>query len=175
MYNKEINAKALNNGYLCFYDKEHPLATEACQYRIFLHRHIASIKLGRWLSTEEHVHHIDGNKLNNNPDNLEILTCSEHAKRHRGETPNVKCEVCGTEFKASGKVNRYCSYSCSNTGSVKNKIITKELLDSLIPGNTWLTLGAMFGYSDVGIKKRAKALGCIVPERKPRKKNGNII
>lgn len=38
MYTKEINANALNNGYLCFYDKEHPLATEACQYRIFLHR-----------------------------------------------------------------------------------------------------------------------------------------
>ena len=121
MYNKEINAKALNNGYLCFYDKEHPLATEACQYRIFLHRHIASIKVGRWLSTDEHVHHIDGNKLNNDIDNLEVLSCSEHAKRHKGETPEAICIVCGTSFKAIGKVNKYCSYNCTNSGAVKNK------------------------------------------------------
>ena len=166
MYNKEINAKALNNGYLCFYDKEHPLATKACQYRIFLHRHIASLKVGRWLSTEEQVHHIDGNKLNNNPDNLEVLTCSEHAKRHKGELPIAICKVCGKEFKARGKVNNYCSYECTHKSSVKNKEITKEILDELIPKHTWMYLGELFGYSDVGIKKRAKALGCNIPIRR---------
>lgn len=131
--------------------------------------HIASIKVGRWLSTDEHVHHIDGNKLNNDIDNLEVLSCSEHAKRHKGETPEAICIVCGTSFKAIGKVNKYCSYNCANSGAVKNKTITKELLDSLIPNNSWVALGKMFEYSDVGIKKRAKALGCTVPERKPRK------
>lgn len=168
MYNKEINAKALNNGYLCFYDKDHPLATEACQYRVFLHRHIASIKIGRWLSTEEHVHHIDENKLNNAPDNLEVLTRSEHSKRHMGELPNATCKECGKEFKARGAVNNYCSYDCMHKGTVKNKEITKEVLDQLIPNNSWVSLGLMFGYSDVGIKKRAKALGCSIPIRNKR-------
>lgn len=166
MYNKEINAKALNNGYLCFYDKEHPLATEACQYRVFLHRHIASIKIGRWLSTQEHVHHIDGNKLNNTQDNLEVLTRTEHAKRHMGEVPVVPCKVCGNLFKASGKVNNYCSYECAKFSFIKDKTITKEILDELIPTHTWISLGILFGYSDVGIKKRAKALGCTIPIRR---------
>lgn len=168
MYTKEINAKALNNGYLCFYDKDHPLATEACQYRIFLHRHIASLKIGRWLNTNEHVHHIDGNKLNNRIDNLEVLTPFEHAKRHMGEAPEAVCTVCGTVFKALGEVNKYCSYVCANFALVKDKSLTKEELDKLIPITSWKALGAMFGYSDVGIKKRAKALGCNIPVRQKR-------
>lgn len=169
MYNKEINAKALNNGYLCFYDKDHPLATEACQYRVFLHRHIASLKIGRWLTTEEHVHHIDGDKLNNNENNLEVLTCSEHAKKHMGEVPMHICIVCNKSFRASGKINKYCSYNCNNINAVKNKELTKELLDSMIPSNSWVSLAKIFGYSDVGMKKRAKALGCNIPTRRKTK------
>lgn len=47
-----------------------------------LHRVIASWKIGRSLSESEHVHHIDGNKLNNDPKNLMILSPSEHARLH---------------------------------------------------------------------------------------------
>lgn len=40
-------------------------------------------KLGRKLSSDEIVHHKDGNKLNNNPDNLEITNRREHMNIHR--------------------------------------------------------------------------------------------
>lgn len=46
------------------------------------HRIIAENKIGRPLQPGEVVHHIDGDKQNNNPDNLEVLTQSEHIKKH---------------------------------------------------------------------------------------------
>lgn len=49
------------------------------------HRHIAEIKLGRKLKPTEIVHHIDGNKINNDPNNLEIMTIAEHSSMHRNK------------------------------------------------------------------------------------------
>lgn len=47
-----------------------------------LHRLILENKIGRKLEKGEIVHHIDGNKRNNNPDNLQLMTQSEHIKLH---------------------------------------------------------------------------------------------
>lgn len=49
------------------------------------HRIIAEQKLGRRLLRGEVVHHLDGNKHNNDPKNLEIITQSEHVKLHFNE------------------------------------------------------------------------------------------
>ena len=53
--------------------------------QVRLHRHIIEEFLGRKLSSDEVVHHKDGNKLNNDIGNLEILTRSEHLKKHYKE------------------------------------------------------------------------------------------
>ena len=50
--------------------------------RRYLHRHVAEQKLGRKLRKKEHVHHIDGDKSNNHPDNLEIIEGTKHARYH---------------------------------------------------------------------------------------------
>lgn len=48
-----------------------------------LHRTVAERMLGRTLLPGEVVHHIDGNKRNNNPNNLMVFkNQSEHAKWH---------------------------------------------------------------------------------------------
>lgn len=49
---------------------------------IFEHRHIMEVFLGRKLLVTEHVHHKDGNKLNNNIDNLEVMSPSDHHREH---------------------------------------------------------------------------------------------
>jgi hypothetical protein len=47
-----------------------------------LHRLIAEKTIGRPLKKGEIVHHIDGDKRNNTPENLMIMTQAEHARIH---------------------------------------------------------------------------------------------
>lgn len=69
------------------------------------HRLIMENILGRPLTQYEIVHHKDGNKTNNDPSNLEILTRSVHTKLHAPEKPQYRpentathkyCPQCGT-------------------------------------------------------------------------------
>ena len=46
------------------------------------HRVVAERALGRPLLFGEIVHHIDGDIRNNDPTNLEVMTQSEHIRRH---------------------------------------------------------------------------------------------
>jgi hypothetical protein len=48
-----------------------------------VHRDIAETNLGRALESWEFVHHIDGNKCNNKPDNLLICSWEDHNAIHR--------------------------------------------------------------------------------------------
>lgn len=84
-----------NIGYYYFYEPKHPLANKSG--KVYLHRVVASEKIGRWLTTEEHVHHIDGNKTNNSPENIMILTASEHSILEWEDRPRQerkKCRIC---------------------------------------------------------------------------------
>ena len=65
-------------------------------------------KLGRPLEPYEDVHHIDGNTLNNDLSNLELVMHGEHQKRHSTKYYDkyVKCSVCGKEFLWTSKRQR---------------------------------------------------------------------
>ena len=90
-----------------------------------LHRVLVENKIGRLLTKFEVVHHIDGNKGNDDPCNLEIKTPSEHAAHHgkeRSSLQEVQCK-CGKLFSVKSHIFRlrnnrnktgaiYCSRSC---------------------------------------------------------------
>jgi len=50
--------------------------------RVYIHREVMEKKLGRKLKIGELVHHIDGIKRNNSPDNLSLTNHSLHAFHH---------------------------------------------------------------------------------------------
>lgn len=54
------------------------------------HRVVAEQMLGRPLQRGEIVHHIDGNKHNNAPENLQVMSQSDHMKLHRAEMEEAK-------------------------------------------------------------------------------------
>ena len=79
-------------GYAKIRSLNHPF--KDCDGFVFEHRLIAekyllnednSIEINGELYLKENyvVHHIDGNKLNNNVDNLEVMTLKEHSSLHR--------------------------------------------------------------------------------------------
>lgn len=67
------------DGYRLVHVPEHPFSNSNNYVRE--HRLVMENKLGRYLTPLEVVHHIDGDKLNNSPDNLELFSKnSEHLK-----------------------------------------------------------------------------------------------
>ena len=49
------------------------------------HRVVAEQMLGRPLQRGEIVHHIDGNRRNNDPSNLQVMTQADHLRLHYAE------------------------------------------------------------------------------------------
>ena len=50
--------------------------------RMLKHRHIMEMKLGRPLSEDEIVHHLDNDNTNNDPDNLTVMSQANHLRLH---------------------------------------------------------------------------------------------
>lgn len=74
-------------GYICCYAPNHPRTNS--KY-VFEHILVAEKKIGRFLKNDEVVHHIDGVKDNNRPDNLLVLSRSEHTLIRHPSSLQVK-------------------------------------------------------------------------------------
>lgn len=72
-----------------------------------VHRVLVEVIIGRPLKTDEHVHHKDGDKTNNDPRNLEILSSSEHARSHRKMEPPRERNELG-QFKPKESIHGQC-------------------------------------------------------------------
>lgn len=106
-----------SNGYVLIrVGKDHPLAD--VRGYAYEHRIVAAEKLGRSLRPKEQIHHIDGNRRNNAPENIEVFpSMSAHrlahrrkdSNRRRPDEPNpvILCACgCGGKFKKFDNSNR---------------------------------------------------------------------
>lgn len=71
-------ARMDDKGYVMVYQPDHPNKSfSGWQYE---HRLVVENVIGRYLRTDEAVHHINGVKHDNRPENLEVLSPAEHSK-----------------------------------------------------------------------------------------------
>ena len=82
------------DGYRLIYSPER---TKAHPYT-YEHVLVAEKMIGRRLQKGEHVHHINGDKLDNRPENLFVGTASQHRLLHRG------LEVLAMQLVRSGQI-----------------------------------------------------------------------
>lgn len=69
--------------------------------QIRLHRYLMEQKLERKLMSDEIVHHKDGNMFNNDITNLEIVSRSEHSKKHPENLPMKRKPVVQKDLKGN--------------------------------------------------------------------------
>lgn len=78
------------NKYRYLYKPEHTSAIGTKKLYVAEHRIVMEKCLGRFLTEDEIVHHKDGNTLNNNIENLELMTASGHNCHHSNERKRSK-------------------------------------------------------------------------------------
>ena len=89
------------DGYILIRRSDHPHADPSTGY-VREHRLIVEQSIGRYLTPEEVVHHINGDKSDNRIGNLAVMSASEHSRLHGGRASvlhrssgEFTCQECG--------------------------------------------------------------------------------
>jgi hypothetical protein len=113
---------------------------------ILYSKYLISIKEKRMLNKGEQVDHIDGNKLNDSVENLQIVTGEENRRRHAVLHSAIKlkhkCPVCDqvferTQQRSYQKTKNGKSICCSRRcgGRKKSFIFLRGIISSPISAN----------------------------------------
>lgn len=145
------------HGYLAFTCTGHPCANKAGI--VYIHRYMASLRIGRWINSTEDAHHIDENKRNNDWRNLRVMSRSDHMIHHRTKGLRPKraayynrCNNCGKLFIFTRIQQIYCSIECSS-GKRKRANLSRSELIKLLKENNMTEIGRMFGVTTNAVKK----------------------
>ena len=88
-----------SRGYKMLNAPTHPKASK--DGYVMEHRLVVERALGRLLMPGEVVHHINGDKLDNRPSNLEVLTKEQHDRLPKERTGCIRCPHCHGEVRIS--------------------------------------------------------------------------
>ena len=151
------------NGYKLIFSPNSPSAMSSSNWEgwAYEHRVIMERHLGRPLSSDEVVHHLDYYRDNNKIENLIVLSKEDHRKLHSyydndNKLSYKKCEHCGLEFKPQNSSVKYCSHSCASLSSRRCNRPSKEELEVLVWSYPFTELSKQFGVSDNAIRKWCK-------------------
>lgn len=162
------------NGYTVIRRKHDPSSFKSGANSGFKYKHrvVAERSIRRKLSDTEVVHHINGNKSDNSPKNLLVLTNSEHVRLHRylksdqsisklqaeeqlkiAKTPAIKtgtCSNCGGICSAKSKLCKKCARES------RFKPVTEEFreeLKSAAEASSVSSVARRLGVSDHTVTK----------------------
>jgi len=125
--------------------RNHPRASK--HGYVLHHRVVMENHMKRLLNTDEVIHHKNGDKKDNRIENLQVMTVSEHSKRHSSvgrAMLKLRCPWCGLTFVREkrqthiAKGGRYTCCSASCRGKLSRNIqLNRETvkMEEAISGN----------------------------------------
>lgn len=169
---KESMGRRKGKDYLHSYCPGHPRANN-CGY-VYTHVLVAEAKLGRLLTSEECVHHIDKDRFNNDPDNIIVFkTVADHSAFHNGvdkvldgdvwwcptkgaESKDL-CPICQKNYKYDdAEMCLECRNKQRRATFGKHDTPSRETFKCEIRTMTFAEIGQKYGVSDSAVRKLCK-------------------
>lgn len=161
----------MNEKYAYEMCKGHPRADK--DGFVYTHILVAEKKIGRFLTGDECVHHVDLNKRNNATENIMVFkTQRDHALYHRGYPAKLDGDVYVVEDTRARRIcpvcgktaaNKYCSQNCVHEAQ-KRFDVPVELLIKEVEASSIFAASKKYGVSWHAINKRLQRA----------KKNGSL-